>query len=254
MEDVELGDKVTVTDPDTGETTVREVAGTIVTEDDKRFVDLTIEGTSGKPEALIATTTHPFWVESEGEWVDAGDLHPGMTLRTPAGETVEVADVRYFEKRQRTHDLTVTGIHSYYVLAGTDPLLVHNCDEKMDFVHGTHSGHADNIATNGLSEEGASAAYHGGSVGKRGNLFTYQVTPTDKDTLSDAATFGANRPRPPGARPSVLIFQMCKCTYNRLKAEGHITTRVTDDVTGRVEHIFGPGAMPHLNLIHRMDL
>ncbi|MEU0274549.1 RHS repeat-associated core domain-containing protein [Streptomyces sp. NPDC006307] len=127
IEDVELGDKVTVTDPDTGKTTVREVAGTIVTEDDKHFVDLTIEGKSGKPEALIATTTHPFWVESEGEWVDAGDLKPGMALRTPQGERVEVADVRYFEKRQRTHDLTITGIHAYYVLAGATPLLAHNC-------------------------------------------------------------------------------------------------------------------------------
>jgi hypothetical protein len=128
IEDVELGDKVTVTDSETGETTVREVAGTIVTEDDKHFVDLTITSESGTPEALIATTTHPFWVASEGEWIKAGDLRPGMTLRTPAGDTVEVTDTRHFEKRQRTHDLTVTGIHAYYVLAATTPLLVHNCD------------------------------------------------------------------------------------------------------------------------------
>jgi RHS repeat-associated protein len=127
IEDVELGDKVTVTDPETGTTTVREVAGTIVTEDDKYFADLTVKGESGTSVALIATTTHPFWVESEGEWVEAGDLKPGMTLRTPVGESVELEGVRYFEKRLRTHDLTVTGIHSYYVLAGNTPLLVHNC-------------------------------------------------------------------------------------------------------------------------------
>jgi hypothetical protein len=120
---------VTVTDPETGETTVREVAGTIVTEDDKHFVDLTIASGSGASEALIATTTHPFWVVSEGEWIKAGDLRPGMTLRTPAGDTVEVTDTRHFDKRQRTHDLTVTGIHAYYVLADRTPLLVHNCGE-----------------------------------------------------------------------------------------------------------------------------
>lgn len=127
IEEVQLGDKVTVTDPDTGETTVREVAGTIVTEDDKQFVDLTITGDSGEPEALIATTTHPFWVVSESAWIDAGDLRAGMTLRTPAGDTVEVSAARHFEKRQRTHDLTVEGIHAYYVLADTTAVLVHNC-------------------------------------------------------------------------------------------------------------------------------
>lgn len=128
IEDVALGDKVTVTDPETGKTTIREVAGTIVTEDDKHFVDLTIEGESGEPAALIATTTHPFWVVSEGEWIKAGDLEPGMTLRTPDGDTAELADTRYFEKRQRTHDLTINGIHTYYVLAGATPVLVHNCN------------------------------------------------------------------------------------------------------------------------------
>lgn len=126
IEKIRPGDKVAVTDPETGETTVREVANTIVTEDDKHFVDLTIQAESGDPAALISTTTHPFWVESEGSWVDAGDLEPGMTLRTPAGDTVTLQATRHFDQRQRTHDLTVTGIHTYYVLAGTKPVLVHN--------------------------------------------------------------------------------------------------------------------------------
>ncbi|MFI1027422.1 polymorphic toxin-type HINT domain-containing protein [Streptomyces sp. NPDC020951] len=127
IEKMKLGDKVVVTDPKTGKTTVREVAGTIVTEYDKYFADLTVKGKSGRPEALIATTTHPFWVASEEEWIEAGDLRPGMRLRTPEGETIEVTATRHFEKRQLTFDLTVTEIHSYYVLAGATPVLVHNC-------------------------------------------------------------------------------------------------------------------------------
>ncbi|WP_331725311.1 RHS repeat-associated core domain-containing protein [Streptomyces zaomyceticus] len=126
IEDVALGDVVTVTDPETGKTSVREVAGTIATEDDKHFVDLTISGKSGKPEALISTTTHPFWVVSEGKWIDAGDLHPGMTLRTVDGSVAKIAATHHFHNRQRTHDLTITGIHTYYVLAGATPVLVHN--------------------------------------------------------------------------------------------------------------------------------
>ncbi|MEV5320093.1 DddA-like double-stranded DNA deaminase toxin [Streptomyces sp. NPDC052687] len=128
IEDIELGDKVTVTDPETGETTVREVAGTIVTEDDKHFSDLTVKTDSGAEQMLVATTTHPFWVESEQEWIQAGDLEPGMKLRTPSGDTVELTGNRHFDKRQQTHDLTITDIHAYYVLAGATPVLVHNCD------------------------------------------------------------------------------------------------------------------------------
>ncbi|MFJ1804970.1 polymorphic toxin-type HINT domain-containing protein [Streptomyces sp. NPDC088157] len=126
IENVELGDEVVVTDPETGETTVRDVVGTIVTKDDKHFVDLTITTDAGASAKLVSTTTHPFWAESEGEWVDAGDLKPGMTLRTPDGATVDLVGVRQFEERQRTYDLTVAGIHTYYVVAGRSPLLVHN--------------------------------------------------------------------------------------------------------------------------------
>ncbi|WP_369169565.1 polymorphic toxin-type HINT domain-containing protein [Streptomyces sp. R28] len=129
IEKVKLGDKVVTTDPKTGKATVRQVAGTIVTEDDKLFSDLTVKTTSGKKQALIATTTHPFWVVSEQAWIKAGELEPGMTLHTPSGGTAEVTANRHFDKRQRTHDLTITEIHAYYVLAGATPVLVHNCDD-----------------------------------------------------------------------------------------------------------------------------
>ncbi|MFF7264881.1 polymorphic toxin-type HINT domain-containing protein [Streptomyces sp. NPDC008159] len=125
IEDVEIGDKVTVTDPTTGETTVREVAGTIVTEDDKHFVDLAIKTADGL-DSLVTTTTHPFWSDSEGTWVDAGDLKPGMTIRAADGSAVPVVKTREFTERQRTFDLTISDIHTYYVLAGATPVLVHN--------------------------------------------------------------------------------------------------------------------------------
>ncbi|MGW4229916.1 polymorphic toxin-type HINT domain-containing protein [Streptomyces sp. NPDC004980] len=158
IEDVGLGDKVTVTDPETGLTTVREVVGTIATEDDKHFVDLTIRGDSGESEALVSTTTHPFWVVSESEWVEAGDLRPGMTLRTPDGDAVTLNALRHFEKRQKTHDLTVADLHTYYVLAGAAPVLVHNCgtgprdgaglgpDELMSKAEGLRDEYAGEMA------------------------------------------------------------------------------------------------------------
>ncbi|WP_251052977.1 MULTISPECIES: RHS repeat-associated core domain-containing protein [unclassified Streptomyces] len=128
IEDVRLGDKVMTTDPETGRETTRAVVGTIVTESDKDFVDLTVStGEGARTSALISTVTHPFWVASESRWVEAGELRPGMELSTPSDEKVTLLASRYFEQRQRTHDLTIDGIHAYYVNAGDTPLLVHNC-------------------------------------------------------------------------------------------------------------------------------
>lgn len=127
IEKVKLGDKIKATDPKSGTTTVRKVVGTIVTEDDKHFVDLTIKSTSGKAEALVSTTTHPFWVDSDKAWIEAGFLKPGMRLHTADGDSVELTAIRAFDKHQRTHDLTVEDIHTYYVLAGATAVLVHNC-------------------------------------------------------------------------------------------------------------------------------
>ncbi|MFE4592147.1 ricin-type beta-trefoil lectin domain protein [Streptomyces laurentii] len=121
IEDVETGDKVLATDPETGETSAETVTAAIFTADDKTYVDLAIGS------AVITTTAHhPFWVESEQEWLDAGELKPGMTLRTERGTTVRVEVTRSYGARQGTYNLTVSDLHTYYVLAGQTPVLVHN--------------------------------------------------------------------------------------------------------------------------------
>ncbi|WP_263979091.1 HINT domain-containing protein [Streptomyces aculeolatus] len=74
----------------------------------------------------MTSTTHPFWVQENHGWANAGDLTPGHTLRTPDGTTATIQDVRHCTKRQRTHDLTINDIHTYHVLAGETPVLVHN--------------------------------------------------------------------------------------------------------------------------------
>ncbi|MEV7239402.1 Hint domain-containing protein, partial [Streptomyces sp. NPDC051020] len=125
IEDVALGDTVVTTDPKTGKKLTRKVVGTIVTEDDKKFVDLTVATPDGDS-SLVATVTHPFWVANEHRFIDASDLKPGMLLQTPEGKTFPVKSLRFFTERQRTHDLTIDGVHAYYVLAGETPVLVHN--------------------------------------------------------------------------------------------------------------------------------
>ncbi|WP_406401961.1 polymorphic toxin-type HINT domain-containing protein [Streptomyces sp. NBC_00879] len=125
IEDVKQGDEVLAADPETGKTGKRKVTRLIVTEDDKHFNELTISTEDG-PKKLTATHEHPFWSPSEKQWVEAGKLKPGMRLLTDDGTTVAVAGNRAFAKHARTYNLTVDDLHTYYVLAGATPVLVHN--------------------------------------------------------------------------------------------------------------------------------
>lgn len=156
IEDVEVGDQVTVTDPATGETTVQDVVATIITEDDKHFVDLALATEDGA-NSLVATSTHPFWSSSEGRWVDAGDLKPGMTIRTADGSAVPVASVRAFQQRQQTFDLTISGIHTYYVLAGETPVLVHNSNGCVNWASNSVKTWGHTFKTHGAGAKNTTA-------------------------------------------------------------------------------------------------
>lgn len=49
-----------------------------------------------------------------------------MTLRTDEGDTVVVTGNRAYDDHVRTYNLTVDDLHTFYVLAGDVPVLVHN--------------------------------------------------------------------------------------------------------------------------------
>ncbi|GGT66776.1 polymorphic toxin-type HINT domain-containing protein [Streptomyces purpureus] len=141
IEDIREGDKVLATDPDTGETRGQDVVQTIITKDDKEFTELTIKAGNGNA-SIVATDTHPFWSTDQNKWIDAGDVTPGTTLRTTDERGVQVLAVRHYKKQQRTHDLTIDRIHTYYVLAGATPVLVHNSN-CGDVILGSGEGTAD---------------------------------------------------------------------------------------------------------------
>ncbi|MFF4181276.1 RHS repeat-associated core domain-containing protein [Streptomyces sp. NPDC001750] len=192
IEDVALGDTVVTTDPKTGKKLTRKVVGTIVTENDKEFVDLTVTTPDGDS-SLVATVTHPFWVANEHRFVDAGDLKPGMMLQTPEGKTYPVKNLRLFTERQRTHDLTIDDVHAYYVLAGATPILVHNCGEEAGEhvyrgIDWGHSKYDDALEGRAVPRGGdADAASHNG-----GNLDSPFTSWTDdyEGVALDAAELG----------------------------------------------------------------
>jgi RHS repeat-associated protein len=178
IEDVELGDKVLATDPETGEEGPREVTRLIRTEDDKHFNTLSI-ATEGGISKLTATHEHPFWSPSEQRWIPAGELAEGMTLRTDDGDTVIVTKNKPFTQHARTYNLTVDDLHTYYVLAGETPVLVHNS-----------GGHTpdDGMVTVGRWMSGAEhqAMMETGMVQRGGGGFTYVVYPASRDAYISA--------------------------------------------------------------------
>ncbi|MBB5802860.1 RHS repeat-associated protein [Saccharothrix ecbatanensis] len=127
IEQVKPGDKVQATEPGTGKTEGRQVTRSIRTDHDKSYVDVTVRDDSGS-HTITTTDNHPFWSVTRGRWVDAAHLKPGELLRTAAGTHVQIGAVRAYAGVQRTFDLTVDGTHTYYVVAGSQSLLVHNVD------------------------------------------------------------------------------------------------------------------------------
>ncbi|MET9466916.1 polymorphic toxin-type HINT domain-containing protein [Streptomyces sp. NPDC006544] len=129
IEDVRVGDTVMATDPQTGKTGPKRVTGTITTPDDKEFTDLTLTDEAsprGPPAKITSTYHHPYWSESRHQWIDAGELKVGEELRQPSGTTLTVNAVSSYRYAVTTYNFTVDDFHTYYVMVGNAPVLVHN--------------------------------------------------------------------------------------------------------------------------------
>ncbi len=73
------------------------------------------------------TPTHPFWSVSRGDWVAAGDLEIGETLKTLNGTTV-VESITRRPDPETVYNIEVEGDHVYRV--GESGILVHNASDK----------------------------------------------------------------------------------------------------------------------------
>ncbi|MER6617356.1 polymorphic toxin-type HINT domain-containing protein [Streptomyces xantholiticus] len=130
IEQVKTGDKVVATDPKTGETRIETVTAEIKGQGLKRLVKVTIDtdGKAGTKTAQVtATDGHPFWVPSVGKWLEASDLTSGQWLQTSAGTYVQISSIQRWTAQSATvHNLTVSDLHTYYVVSEAVPVLVHN--------------------------------------------------------------------------------------------------------------------------------
>ncbi|MFF3518185.1 polymorphic toxin-type HINT domain-containing protein [Streptomyces sp. NPDC002573] len=124
LRDVRTGDLLLATDPATGRAQGEPVTRTFhhTTVD---LVDVVL--TDGG--RLTSTPGHRFYVTGR-VWTLASDLRHGDTLRGPDGtlRTVAALHDRHQATPRTVYDLTVSGLHTFYAVAGSNtPVLVHNC-------------------------------------------------------------------------------------------------------------------------------
>ncbi|MFD7058695.1 polymorphic toxin-type HINT domain-containing protein [Streptomyces sp. NPDC059906] len=131
IEKTKTGDMVRATDPVTGESGPRRVTRQIISHGDKHLTAVTIRGPTGDKAEITATEDHPFWSTNLRNWVSAASLLPGDTLRTDHGTVATVLSNRLVDRTVTTYSLTVEDLHSFYVLAGRTPLLVHNSECRV---------------------------------------------------------------------------------------------------------------------------
>ncbi|MEV8510507.1 polymorphic toxin-type HINT domain-containing protein [Actinoplanes sp. NPDC051475] len=129
ISEIQIGDQVLATDPETGSTRVEPVTELHVNSDTE-LVDLTVDTADGQTVTVHTTEEHPFWSPEHQKWVDAGKLKPHQFLGAEKTHgTATVKDVHVFPGLQTMYNLTVADLHTYYVLVGTTPVLVHNANE-----------------------------------------------------------------------------------------------------------------------------
>lgn len=118
IDQVEVGDKVVATDPETGEQVAKRVELVFVHDD--TVVDLIVDG-----EAIATTDDHPFWSVTDQQFERADELSPGEQVLAADGRVITVSALRLDEVRETlAYNLSVEGIHTYHV--GESEILVHN--------------------------------------------------------------------------------------------------------------------------------
>ncbi|ARQ69197.1 polymorphic toxin-type HINT domain-containing protein [Streptomyces marincola] len=209
IEDLKVGDEIIATDPETGETGARTVVATIITESDKSYTKVSLTGPDGEAASIVATSHHPFWDEATDTWTDAEDLTPGAHLRTPDGTTATVTTTHTYHATATTYDLTISDLHTYYVLAGDTPVLVHNCNGGTSVFRGVPEGHPgfDEAVEGRASPRGGDASAEAHHLGNTDSPYTSWST--SESVAHRAATRGSTgvgvviEQRIPSGRPHV---------------------------------------------------
>ncbi|WP_420310357.1 polymorphic toxin-type HINT domain-containing protein [Streptomyces sp. YS-B37] len=123
---IKPGDKVEAADPETGKHIGARTVSARLVHLDNDLLDVQIRTGKGSGSVIHTTYRHPFWDDTAKAWVQAGELHNGHALAVVAGAYAVAVGVRGRSGNAEMYNLTFEQLHTYYVLAGNTPVLVHN--------------------------------------------------------------------------------------------------------------------------------
>ncbi|CCH29428.1 hypothetical protein BN6_21060 [Saccharothrix espanaensis DSM 44229] len=136
IDQIKVGDNIANSEPESQETEQHGVVAVHVTDADKDYVDLVIATPRGD-RTIRTTADHPFCNATAREWVDAAELGVGQQLNTPGNGRATIRSACRYNVNLRTYNLTIDAVHTYYVVAGTTSILVHN-DGDLDLNGKSH--------------------------------------------------------------------------------------------------------------------
>jgi len=185
IQEVKVGDEIENAQPN-GHDENHRVDQVHVTRDDKDFTDLIVATPSG-PATITSTQNHPYYDLTTNQFADASQLKPGDRLQTDAPGPVTVETVHSYTSSMVTYDLTIDGLHTYYVEAGDTPVLVHN------------SGCFDPAGVGAGLPEYAGGATSGTGVASDGRV--YGIVSGNKSADADLLKIVNDRLRAAGSLP-----------------------------------------------------
>ena len=123
------GDKVESADPSTGKDQGGRFVQHVWINKDNDLLDITVNTGHGHTATIHTTSNHPFWDDTTHTWAPAGQLKPGHKLASTSTQHPTVVAVTATPGTANRYNLTIQQLHTYYVLAGTTPILVHNANK-----------------------------------------------------------------------------------------------------------------------------
>ncbi len=153
IKDVKIGDHVVAANESTGKQGGHRIVTRLyAAQHNGDLVELVVASSDGATHVIRTTAEHPFWDKTAATWVPASQLLPGHDLVDVSGRPVLLADVQQRPGASRMLNLTVADLHTYYVLAGDTPVLVHNTcppamldDMSEAYVRGKHMPGGANV-------------------------------------------------------------------------------------------------------------
>ena len=151
---LKVGDKVESADPTTGKEEGGRSVQHVWINHDTDLLDLTVSTGPGHTAVIHTTANHPFWDNTTHTWVPAGSLKPGHELASTGNHHPRVVSVKVTPGAANRWNLTVQQLHTYYVLAGSTPILVHNSDgcPTVSIYKAPGTGMTDTLLKDGFKE------------------------------------------------------------------------------------------------------